>query len=153
MSNLIEILDHELSELQRFCALLIEEQKVLTGRKADRLPIVAADKAALATKLNLLEKQRESALANCGLPNNREGMLAWLAGCDNPELANSRWDEILRLAERARSTNDANGRLINLLLKQNQDALNVLLAGSGDSIYGANGQQFSRTSKRSIGMA
>ncbi|HLA36256.1 MAG TPA: flagellar protein FlgN [Rhodocyclaceae bacterium] len=153
MSELIEILDNELAELQRFCALLIEEQKVLTGRKADRLPIVAADKAALAAKLNQLEKQREATLAGCGFSGDREGMRAWLAAGDKPEEANSRWDEILRLAERARSTNDANGRLIGLLLKQNQDALSVLLAGSGDSIYGANGQQFSRASKRSIGMA
>jgi flagellar biosynthesis/type III secretory pathway chaperone len=61
---------------------------------------------------------------------------------------------VLQLAAQAREENETNGRLIGILLRQNQDALSVLLSGGADSIYGTDGQQRSLSDgKRSLGSA
>ena len=147
-----ELLEQELSDLRRFCALIEEERKVLTGAQADRLPDVATEKSSLATKLSQLEARRDAMLAKRGFPSGRPGIEAWLASRPTNDAERRRWNELLKLAAQARDGNDTNGRLINLLLKQNQDALSVLLSGGNESIYGADGQQRNLASgKRSFG--
>ena len=74
----------------------------------------------------------------------------WRAGLT--PLLTRRWHELLELATQARDGNETNGRLINLLLKQNQEALSVLISGGAESIYGADGQPRSLVAgKRSFG--
>ena len=150
MESLSDLLLGELSDLRRFCALLEEERKVLSGAQADRLPDIATEKSALAGQLNQFEARRDALLAREGFARGRAGIEAWLA--NRPDAERGRWDELLNLAKQARDGNETNGRLINLLLKQNQDALSVLLSGGTESIYGADGQPRSLAAgKRSFG--
>lgn len=140
MESIAELMIAELSGLRRFCALLEEERKVLTGAQADRLPDIAAEKSSLAAQLSHLESRRDALLAGGGMARGRAGIEAWLASRPNPDVDRRRWSEILKLAAQARADNETNGRLINLLLKQNQEALSVLVSGGTESIYGADGQ-------------
>jgi flagellar biosynthesis/type III secretory pathway chaperone len=153
LESLPKLLLGELAELKRFCALIEEERNVLTGAQADRLPDIAAAKASLAAQLSEFQIQRESLLAREGLPKGREGLEAWLERQPKSDVDTRRlWTELLALAAQARDGNETNGRLINLLLKQNQDALSVLLGGGSESIYGADGQSRTLASgKRSFG--
>lgn len=152
MESLSELLAGELSEIKRFCVLIDEERKVLTGAQADRLPDIATEKSALASRLNRLEARREALLSESGLPKGRPGMEAWLARQAKADVERRRWNELLKLARQARDGNETNGRLINILLNQNQEALSVLLSGGTESIYGADGQQRSPVAgKRSFG--
>lgn len=154
METLSELLVRELSDLRRFCALLEEERKVLTGAQADRLPDIAIEKSSLAGQLSQLESRRDALLIKDGFQKGRSGVEAWLAGRTSADVERNRWNELLKLAGQARDANETNGRLINLLLKQNQEALSVLLSGGTDSIYGADGQQrILATGKRSFGAA
>lgn len=152
MESLSELLVRELSDLKRFCAVLEEERKVLTGVQADHLPDIAARKSSLAVRLSQSETRRDELLAKGGLPKGRSGMEAWLASRPDADVERRRWNELLELATQARDGNQTNGRLINILLKQNQEALSVLLSGGAESIYGADGQPRSLTTgKRSFG--
>ncbi len=152
MESLSELLVRELSDLRRFCALLEEERKVLGGAQADRLPDIAAQKALLAGQLSQLETRREALLVQGGFAKGRSGIEAWLASRPGVDGERGRWNELLQLAGRARDENESNGRLINLLLKQNREALSVLLSGGDESIYGADGQQRSlAAAQRSFG--
>lgn len=152
MKSLSELLVRELSELKRFCVLLDEERKVLTGTHADRLPDIAAEKSSLAAKLNQLEARRDALLSEAGFPKGRSGIEAWIASRPDADVERRRWNELLKLALQARAGNETNGRLINILLNQNQEALSVLLSGGTESIYGADGQQRSLAAgKRSFG--
>lgn len=152
METLSELLVRELSDLRRFCALLEEERKVLTGAQADRLPDIAIEKSSLAGQLSQLESRRDALLIKDGFQKGRAGVEAWLTGRTNADVERNRWNELLKLAGQARDANETNGRLINLLLKQNQEALSVLLSGGTDSIYGADGQQrILAAGKRSFG--
>jgi flagella synthesis protein FlgN len=147
-----ELVVRELSELKRFCVLLEEERKILTGAQADRLPDIANEKSALAAHLSRLEAQRDGLLTQLGFSGGRAGIEAWLASCPNSGAERSQWKELLEFARRARDGNETNGRLINLLLKQNQDALSALLSGGAESIYGTDGQQLGLAArKRSFG--
>lgn len=151
MESLSELLVRELSDLRRFCALIEEERNVLTGAQADRLPDIATKKSSLAGQLSQLETQRDALLTKGGWPKGRSGVEAWLASHPNADVKRQ-WNELLKLASQARDGNETNGRLINLLLKQNQDALSVLVSGGTESIYGSDGQQRSLAAgKRSFG--
>ncbi len=152
MESLSELLVRELSDVRRFCALLEEERKVITGAQADRLPDIAIEKSSLAGQLSQLETRRDALLARDGFAKGRAGIEAWLASRPDPTLETRRWHELLELATQARDGNETNGRLINLLLKQNQEALSVLISGGAESIYGADGQPRSLVAgKRSFG--
>lgn len=152
MESLSELLVRELSDLRRFCSLLEEERKVLTGAQADRLPDIAAEKSALAGQLSHLETRRDALLTKGGFPRGRPGIEAWLARQSNADVERRHWHELLKLAAQARDENETNGRLINLLLKQNQEALSALLSGGTESIYSADGQQHGMAArKRSFG--
>jgi flagellar biosynthesis/type III secretory pathway chaperone len=153
VESLSELLVRELADLRRFCVLIEEERKVLTGAQADRLPDIATAKASLAAQLSRWEAQREALLAKAGHGKGRAGVEAWLDSLPKSGTEQRRhWTELLELANHARAGNETNGRLINLLLKQNQDALSVLVSGGGESIYGADGQPRTLASgKRSFG--
>lgn len=152
MESLSELLAQELSDLRRFCALLEEERKVLTGAQAERLPDIAAEKSRLAGQLSQFENQRDALLTKNGLPAGRPGIEAWLAKRPNSDIERRHWRDLIELAKQARDGNETNGRLINLLLKQNQDALSILVSGGTESIYGSDGQQRGlAVGKRSFG--
>lgn len=150
--SLSELLARELSELRRFCALLAEERKVLNAALADRLPDISTEKSSLAGILHQLETRRDALLADEGFPKGRRGVEAWLASRPNLDVERGQWIELRKLATQARDDNEINGRLIDLLLKQNREALSVLLPDGAESIYGADGQQRGpAVGKRSLG--
>lgn len=134
--------------------MLAEERRVLNGAEADRLADIANEKSSLAAQLNRVEARRDTLLVKLGFARGRTGTEAWLASLPAAETERRQWAELLQLAAQARDENETNGRLIGLLLRQNQDALSVLLSGGADSIYGTDGQQRSLSDgKRSLGSA
>lgn len=152
LESLSELLVGELVALRRFCALLEEERDVLSGAHADRLPDISTEKSSLAGTLHQFEVRRDALLTDKGFATGRRGVEAWLASRPNPDVERGRWSELQKLAAQARDDNEINGRLIDLLLKQNREALSVLLSGGAESIYGADGQQRSlAVGKRSLG--
>ena len=134
--------------------MLAEERRVLNGAEADRLADIANEKSSLAAQLNRVEARRDTLLVKLGFAKGRTGTQAWLASLPAADTERRQWTELLQLAAQARDENETNGRLIGLLLRQNQDALSVLLSGGADSIYGTDGQQRSLSDgKRSLGSA
>ncbi len=134
--------------------MLAEERRVLNGAEADRLADIANEKSSLAAQLNRVEARRDTLLVKLGFAKGRTGTEAWLASLPAAETERRQWTELLQLAAQARDENETNGRLIGILLRQNQDALSVLLSGGADSIYGTDGQQRSLSDgKRSLGSA
>ena len=118
MESLSELLIRELADLRRFCALLAEERKVLTGAEADRLADIASEKSSLAAQLSQVETRRYALLVKNGFSTGRSGTEAWLASRPNADAERHQWNEVLKLALQARNENETNGHLINLLLKQ-----------------------------------
>jgi len=150
-TSLSELLTTEVADLEAFVALLGDERQALTGATAERLPDIATQKATLATRLSRLETARNQWLERQGHAAGRGGMETLLATRAPSAPESVLWRRLIELATQAKADNDTNGKLIALLLRNNQDALNTLLSSGGGSIYGADGQPRTVAGGRSFG--
>ncbi len=145
-------LQDEQTALIAFTSLLQAEQEALVQGDADRLAVVAADKAAQLDLLTHLGEQRSRHLTAQNLNGNAEGMLTWLNR--NPGFAaavRKIWRELLAQAETARQINHSNGLLIESRLQQNRLKLVVLqTAATADGVYRPDGQLRPLRSARSL---
>ena len=125
-------LREEFEALQAFVGLLRREQALLTEGNIEALPLLTAEKSALAGRLGQLSGDRERAAPTPGM----EG-----------------WQSLVDLAAEARALNETNGKLIALRMQHNQRALAILMAAADqDVVYGPDGQQ-RMGSGRSFGSA
>jgi len=132
----------EQAALTAFTALLQHEQDALVEGDAERLALLAADKATQIELLTHLGALRSRHLAAQNLSGSAEGMLAWLNR--NPGFAaavKKIWRDLLARAETALQINESNGLLIQNRLQQNRLKLAVLqTAAASDGVYRRDGQ-------------
>jgi flagellar biosynthesis/type III secretory pathway chaperone len=153
------LLEETLAELQRFLAVISTERQALVSGEINQLPAIAEEKSALATRLATLESQRENILCEAGFATGREGIDAWLAAnatpsASDPSAIPALWQQIISLAAETRRENETNGKLISVLMQQNQQALGTLLGQSVDTTtYDADGQQKPQAGRRPLGSA
>ncbi|OGS98781.1 MAG: hypothetical protein A3F73_10245 [Gallionellales bacterium RIFCSPLOWO2_12_FULL_59_22] len=147
----LSVLTAERAALQNFVALLEREQKMLMENLTDQLLDLSEQKSADALNLNKLADSRR-ALLQANIPQlDAEAIRSWLTMHNPRGLAV--WQEILGLAKRAQQLNQANGELIQMKLRRNQQMLEVLSkAVNKANVYGRDGQtSFSPGSGRSLG--
>lgn len=144
-----DLLAEEVRLLGSFVELLHQERQLLQDGTVDALPALAERKSALAGQLADLNGQREKQLAAAGLGSGRPAMEAWLA---TGPAHRTKWQKLLELADLARNLNETNGKLVAILMQNNQQALATLLAAGGQLVtYGPDGQQTGGGGGRSFG--
>lgn len=146
------LLIEEAAQLRDFLDLLEQEQKALAVGDIERLLPLASRKTELFGRLAQLGEARSRALAAAGLAADRKGMESWLER--HPELGGAKreWQAFLVLAEKARSLNQTNGKLIATRLANNQQALSTLMAAANQAeLYGPDGQAKPLGGGRSLG--
>ncbi len=149
---LARFLDEEAAALGDFLDLLQKEQEALVRGDAEALLPLAEDKNQHFARLAQLAERRNEALARLGLPADRPGMEAWLAGTGDLAAARRRWQEMLERLARARELNRTNGILIATRLQHNQQALQALLfAANQAALYGPDGHAKPLGSGRHLG--
>lgn len=136
---LLDALQEELNAVEAFTQVLEQEEAALIdGNLMAVLPGIVERKTDLTEKLTVYGKQREAALADMGLPANRDGMSS--AVSTDTSLADT-WKQLLTSAERARARNVTNGLLIKTRMDYNHQALIALrLAAGAPAIYGPDGR-------------
>lgn len=150
-SPLLAALIAERAALQKFVALLEREQGLLMESQTDQLLELSEQKSRDALELNKLAEARR-ALLKQHLPQlTVEAIRAWLEVNSREGLA--AWQEVLSLADRAQLLNNANGAVIQMKLRHNQQTLAVLSSAVNKAnLYGPDGQpSFSPGSGRSLG--
>lgn len=131
----------EVNLVQQFVELLEQEQDVLTNGRTDQLPAMAESKEKLAAELNELSRQRNGFLVSLGYPPDRLGMESWIAANPVQKETVSAWNQTLSLAARAKDLNLRNGQLIQLRMKYNSQALEILLRKENNlDLYGPDGR-------------
>jgi flagella synthesis protein FlgN len=145
----------ETAALQRFIAILEQEQKLLISGNADAvLPLLEA-KTGLIAELGTAGQAREAAFRALGVELRKEALDAWFA--DAPAELQNPWQKLLGLAQTANQINSTNGQLINTRLQHNQQALAILMNASSDlgdhSTYGPDGHQKHGSGSRPLGSA
>lgn len=148
---LLAALAAEHEALLKFVALLEREQGMLVENQNDLLLELSEQKSGDALELNKLAEARRALLKPHILQLSADGIRNWLAAHSPEGLA--LWEEIVELAARAQVLNNANGEVIQMKLRNNQQALTVLSnAVNRANLYGPDGQaSFSPGSGRSLG--
>lgn len=151
--TIASLLDREYRAVQAFVSLLRQEQDLLKEGSTELLAALAEEKLRTATELTDFSASRDSKLIHSGFQPGRPGMESWVA---SPSGAGYReqWQQLLELAAEARALNETNGKLINLRLQNNQQALSILMAAADQAVtYGPDGQQRAGQGGRSLGSA
>lgn len=141
MDSLAETVVREQQGVERFVALLREEQEVLGSGAIDDLGDLVERKTLLAGELSDIAACRNALLAAAGLPADRPGMTAWLETRPAAEKIRAAWQQVLTLAVEARELNRVNGELIKVRMQHNANALEALLGAARPlKLYGPDGQ-------------
>jgi flagella synthesis protein FlgN len=153
MSKLQQIVESELAAVQRFIALLRQEQEALRLGQDDALLGLVEQKSLVADDLTKVAAQRNALLASSGFPPDRPGIENWLARAIPDQKSRSAlaetWGSLTTLAAEARELNRLNGDLIQIRMRHNTQALEALLGASRPlSLYGPDGQARSHGSRR-----
>jgi flagella synthesis protein FlgN len=150
-SQLLAALTAEHAALLNFVALLEREQQMLVENLSDQLLELSEKKSADALGLNVLAQTRSASLQENVPELSVDSIQAWL-GKHSPE-GLAMWQKTLALAKRSQQLNRANGELIQMKLRHNQQSLAVLSnAANKANLYGPDGQpNISPGSGRSLG--
>ena len=149
VSEFQQAVSDEASLVKQFVELLAQEQEVLTKGKTDELPAIAQSKEKLAAELNELSRLRNGLLASLGFPSDRSGMEAWAVVNPLQKETIAAWNQTLSLAARAKELNHQNGQLIQLRMKYNCQALEILLRKENNlDLYGPDGRSSALSERR-----
>ncbi|WP_374401370.1 flagella synthesis protein FlgN [Niveibacterium sp.] len=138
-------------QLERFVRLLEDEHELLITGQIEALLSLAEDKTAAVRQLQQAENARALLLSRSGI-DARAGKIAEFIA-QLPEQTQRAWRHYLDLAARAQQLNLRNGEFIRDQLRANQQAMSVLLASTGPSLYDADGVTSSRPGGRLFGRA
>ncbi len=143
----LALLRQEHGTFERFLDTLQDEQTALVNGEIDRLTDIAQTKSNLVIELTRLAEARNHFLSSQGLPADKEGMATWLsrqAATAETQDIETVWNELLRVAASTRLANETNGKMIELKLQHNQQALAVLMSAANQTtLYGPDGQHLS----------
>jgi flagella synthesis protein FlgN len=151
VSQLLAALIAEHTALLNFVALLEREQGMLVENLGDQLLELSELKSTDALGLNALAQTRNTLLQKNIPQLSADSIQAWLE-TNSPE-GSAIWQDILALAKRSQQLNRANGDLIQMKLRHNQQSLAVLSnAANKANLYGPDGQpNISPGSGRTLG--
>lgn len=145
----LSTVEAELAAVQRFVALLERETQMLLKGETDDLIDLARQKNGLAAELATLAAQRNRTLAASGLSSDRAGVVAWFAAHPSETQAATAWSALLGVAAQARELNRANGELVQVRMKDNARALEILLGSNASgNLYGPDGQSTPASGRR-----
>lgn len=149
--RLAVLIGEERDGLQKFIALLQQEEALLIAGKIDTLTTLAEEKTALYRALQRLSDDRTVMFARVGAKVSNENIRLTLGSLPD---ALASWDEVIALATEAKERNRVNGQLIRDRLQNNQQALTTLLsAAEHPQIYGQDGQSRPTGGGRHLGSA
>jgi flagella synthesis protein FlgN len=144
-------LNHECEALGALVNLLEEERQILIEGNTDHLLAVAERKSLAVQELSKLANLRKNSLQAYGEEIKSLGIAIWLQAHVPSSLPV--WKTILDWVAQMQNLNRINGLLINTKLRNNQQALTVLLktANTTQSLYGADGQTHIPSTRRILG--
>jgi flagellar biosynthesis/type III secretory pathway chaperone len=136
-ANFAQLLAAEITAVERFVALLQEEQRQLRKNKIDALENTIARKFQFAEELQEIGKARHACLRQLGIDyrdDNGQGVENWLIAQGNPRLLLD-WHTLQNLARDAKSLNERNGQCIALLSRNTREQLDALTGRQTNGVF------------------
>lgn len=141
-SNLIDVLNEQISAAEAMLGTLAVESEALTSGDTERLNAASAGKAELVETLEQLETERRELARILELDRAAAGTSAM----------GSKWRQLLGLLEQCRDTNLRNGSLVQARREQIVAALK-LIGGAETDVYDARGREDRNRGKQQLGSA
>lgn len=150
-TDFITRLNAERDGLKSLVTLLETEQKVLIDGNTEQLLSLSDSKTRTVHELSKLANARTNILSTHDAEIKARGIVTWLQTYAPSSLPV--WQDIQKLVEQMQNLNRTNGSLIQTKLRNNQQALAVLLnvTHSAQGLYGADGQTHIASSRRILG--
>lgn len=156
IADVRSLLADEIKGVEEFIELLRQEQALLVQPvDVDALLALVSSKNDISTRLGQLASQRERLIAaDSGAPADRQALETWIGFCPPADPIRELWARLLELAAQAQALNETNGRLINIHLQHNQQALMTLMHAANRAVtYDAGGQPKAAGGGRLLGSA
>ena len=150
-TDFISRLNAERDGLNSLVTLLETEQKILVDGNTEQLLTLSDSKTRAVYELTTLANERKKILREHDAEIKTRGVVTWVQTYAPNSL--TVWQEIQKLVEQMQNLNRINGALIQTKLRNNQQALTILLnvANSAQGLYGADGQTHISSSRRILG--
>lgn len=130
------------------------ERVALERQDADALQAVVASKSEHAEKLQALDMRRSELCEKWGFAAGPEQMGDLIDWCDEHNIIETGWTELLQLAADGNTLNLTNGAIIRLRQQQFETSISVLRGVTpGSDTYGRNGAESGDASRRSLAEA
>lgn len=152
--QLANIFDESVAEAMGLNEALQLERNALETQDIDSLDSVVFTKNSCAEKLQVLDRQRIALCEQCGFAAGPDQMQQLIKWCDEEQLLNTRWDQLVEIAAQGNTLNLTNGAIIRVRQQQIDSSLSVLRGVSpGCETYGRNGEESGDSSRRSLAEA
>lgn len=133
------VFEQELAALELFTEILQREQAALVKADVATLTRISEEKLQQADRLNQLAHERTASLQSLGVSDSQTDIQTWLS--NQPARTAELWNKLLKAAKVAQHLNQTNGKLIEIQLQHNQQAMRTLMnAANQSAVYGADGQ-------------
>ncbi len=139
----------EISLMEQFLGVLINEQSVLLSNDIDGLERILQVKSELLNQLSVASNHRLSALGEVGLPQQNSSMTLLMAQSSNPSIEQS-WQQLINIGTQAEEINRNNSLIVNRLFAKNQNSLAFLQGKDANLIYGPDGHNTTHLTLRTI---
>ena len=150
-TNFTSRLSAERDGLQTLVTLLETEQTALIEGNTEQLLALSESKTRTVHELSKLANERKTLLQSQEALIKARGIIGWLQ--TYAPRAVPAWQDIQTLVEQMQNLNRTNGSLIQTKMRNNQQALSVLLnvSHNAQGLYGADGQTHISSSSRILG--
>ena len=133
---------------------LQEERKALEAQDMDALEAAVDSKGACVENLQALDNRRTDLCEQWGFAEASDPMQELIDWCDENNLLNNRWEDLLVIAAESSALNMTNGAIIRLRQQQFESSLSVLRGVSpGTDTYGRNGSATGHLDRGSLAQA
>ncbi len=139
----------EISLMEQFLELLINEQSVLLSNDIDGLESMLQVKSELLNQLSIVSNNRLSALGEMSFPPQNSSMTLLIEQSSNPSIEQS-WQQLINIGTQAEEINRNNSLIVNRLFAQNQNSLVFLQGKDANLIYGPDGHNTTHLTLRTI---
>lgn len=137
----------EISLMEQFLKILIDEQSVLLSNDIDDLEQILKIKSDLINELLLINNNRLLALAELGFPNKNSSMELLIKQSSNP-MIEQLWQQLINIGIQAEDINKNNGYIVNGLFSKNQNSLAFLQGKNMNTLYGPDGHNTTNSTLR-----
>ncbi len=154
--QIIKIIDDSVQQALRLKASLVHERQALEDRDLDAIEQSLDNKNACVAALHDLDQRRDTLCQSLGFPSGDEQMTALIAWCDEGNLVDNRWLDLMSIAAQSSDLNMTNGAIVRIRQHHFESSLSVLrgiVPGSDTHTYSRSGAESGDYGRRSLAEA